>query len=99
MGVDPRLRTNRSEQRARAQRTRFNTSTLQPVTKGTRLLPSFDALLGRCGEKKNDPYISDWSAVRSNHNGRCHVCIRNSGQQYLLANGDLETRWRGLDLR
>ena len=63
---------------------------------GTSLLSSFDALLGRCGEKKNDTHISNWSAVRSDYHDCGHVWIRNSGQQLSLANGDLESRWRSL---
>jgi hypothetical protein len=61
------------------------------------LLSSFDALIGRCGEKENDTNISDWNAVRSDDHSRGYRCIRNSGQQRLLANGDLETRRRRLD--
>jgi len=66
---------------------------------GTSLLSSFDALLGRCGEKKNDTAISHWNALRSDYHDRGYVWIRNSGQQHLLANGDLEPRRRSVDCR
>ena len=48
--------------------------------------------------EKNDPHILNWNAVRSNDHDRVHLRVRNSGQQRLLAMGDLETRRRGLDL-
>ena len=35
--------------------------------------------------------------MRSDDHRRGHVCIRNSGKQLSLANGDLEPRWRSLD--
>ena len=37
--------------------------------------------------------------MRGNDHRSGHVCARNTSQQRSLANGDLETRRRGLDLR
>ena len=52
-----------------------------------------------CGEQKNDAHIFNWDAVRRDGYGRVHVCFRNSSEQRSLAMGDLEPRWRSLDLR
>jgi len=52
-----------------------------------------------CEEQNNDTHISNWNAVRRDGYGRVHLRVRNSGQQRLLAMGNLETRRRSLDLR
>ena len=54
---------------------------------------------GKCGEEKDHAHISDWNAMRSNTGDRIHVHVRNSGEQLLLANGDLQTRRRSVDVR
>ena len=50
----------------------------------------------RKGENKR---LSDWNAMRSDGRGRVHVCVRDSGQQRLLENRNLETWWRSMDVR
>ena len=48
---------------------------------------------------REDKHFSHWHAVRSDDGGRIHVRLRNSGQQLLLANGNLETGRRSVDVR
>src|SRR6266513_2010169 len=47
----------------------------------------------------DDKHFSYWHAVRSDDSGRIHVRLRNSGEQLLLENGNLETRRRSVDVR
>ena len=50
-------------------------------------------------EGRSDKYFLDWNVVRSDDGSRIHVLVHTSGQQQLLANGDLQTRWRSVDCR
>ena len=70
----------------------------QHLRQGTSLTLSYEGQIGDCGQKKMIRLFLIGMLFGVMITAAVHVCVRNSSQQRLLANGNLETRWRGLDL-
>src|SRR5438552_16016262 len=66
---------------------------------GTNLTASYERQIRKCEDENKDADLSDRNVGRRDDRGRVHVYIRDSGQQLSLAIGDLETRWRSVDVR